>query len=191
MGFLLIRRGLDLATAAASKDVSSYIKHLAPGVAFALVGVVFVMGRDPSSLMMYLLTLAVAIGFGFAVLGYRLFLKGVLGDSDLEAIWKDRKLLLRRAAPGTLFALFGLTMISLSLWQGPGILKDYNTTDRQIRESEIKASERQWQIIDDRTTAALEILHQYLTSQSGQPNTVPTPTPSPAANVGNGSTPSR
>lgn len=166
LGFILIRRGLELAAPTISNEnIASYLKYLAPGAAFALIGIVFVMGRDPSSLMIYLLSLTVAIGFGFAALGYRLFSKGVLGDSDLEAEWKDRKILLRRAAPGTLFALFGLTMIGVALWQGPDILREYHTTDRQIRQRQISADKYQWQVIDQVLNEGLEVLRQHFELQ--------------------------
>jgi hypothetical protein len=55
-------------------------------------------------------------------MGFQLFVKGVFGaDSDLEAVWGNRKLLLKRAGPGTLFALFGAAIICLAVFYGPTV----------------------------------------------------------------------
>jgi hypothetical protein len=52
-------------------------------------------------------------------LGYRLFTKGIFNEAgDLDASWKDMKLLVKRAAPGTFFALFGAIVIYLSVYKG-------------------------------------------------------------------------
>ncbi len=60
-----------------------------------------------------------AAGSLFAVLGYKLFVAGVVGDAgSLDARHKDTKLTLRDAAPGTFFALFGAVVIVVTLWQG-------------------------------------------------------------------------
>lgn len=57
-------------------------------------------------------------GVAFAFMGYRLFSLGVFQASDVEATWKSNKLLLKKAAPGTVFALFGAVVICVSLWKG-------------------------------------------------------------------------
>ncbi len=52
-------------------------------------------------------------------LGYRLFAKGIWGNAgNLEAEFGDNKLLLKKAAPGTFFALFGTVIISITLYKG-------------------------------------------------------------------------
>ena len=40
------------------------------------------------------------IGLAFAAMGYKLFQKGVYEASDIKAVWGNRSMLLRRAAPG-------------------------------------------------------------------------------------------
>jgi hypothetical protein len=61
----------------------------------------------------------VAIGLVFAFLGYRLFRLGVYEKAgDLKATWKGASLLLRQAAPGTFFALFGTSIICVALFKG-------------------------------------------------------------------------
>jgi hypothetical protein len=58
------------------------------------------------------------IGTVFAFLGYKLFNKGVFAEgSDMNMVWGDRKLLLKRAAPGTMFALFGVLVIALATYK--------------------------------------------------------------------------
>ncbi len=55
------------------------------------------------------------IGTMFAYMGYKLFIKGTFETSDVEAVWKDKKLLLRRGTPGTIFALFGVGVIGIAV----------------------------------------------------------------------------
>ncbi len=57
------------------------------------------------------------IGTVFAYMGYRLFSKGTFETSDVEAVWSDRRLLLKRAAPGTVFALFGVAVIAIATYK--------------------------------------------------------------------------
>jgi hypothetical protein len=161
LAYRLLRIGLQK-TASEGQPVEwrRYFALMAPGMAFAIFGIVFIMGRDPLSLVIYLLTMTTVIGFGFAFLGYRLFDKGVLGASDLEAVWNDRKLLLKRAAPGTLFAFFGVVMIATTLWVSPRILKDYN-------ESERLGQQQLMSVVDARAKDALALVKQYLDQKSG------------------------
>lgn len=57
------------------------------------------------------------IAFGFGYLGYRLFGRGIFGDAgDLEATFKDNKILLKRAAPGTFFAVLGAAIAISTVW---------------------------------------------------------------------------
>ena len=52
-------------------------------------------------------TIMIGLGFGFAYLGYKLFVKGVYERAgELKAAWGDKNLVLKQAAPGTFFALF-------------------------------------------------------------------------------------
>lgn len=64
----------------------------------------------------------IIIGLVFAYLGYKLFCKGIYEQSgDLKAAWGKYTLVLRQAAPGIFFALFGVIIISISLIQGINI----------------------------------------------------------------------
>ncbi len=59
------------------------------------------------------------VGSVFAYMGYRLFMAGVWGDAgDVEAQFQDNKLVVKRAAPGTFFALFGAIVISVTIFKG-------------------------------------------------------------------------
>jgi hypothetical protein len=65
-------------------------------------------------------TVALCLGFGFAFLGYRLFEKGLYSgsDSDIAAKWKGASFIIKRAAPGTAFALFGMAVMGITIWRG-------------------------------------------------------------------------
>jgi hypothetical protein len=59
------------------------------------------------SILLYKTGLVYA-GFLIVYLGYKLFLNGVYGKAgDLVANWNDYKIVLKRAAPGTFFVIFG------------------------------------------------------------------------------------
>lgn len=61
----------------------------------------------------------VLVGLAFAYFGYRLFRHGVYEKAgDLRAAWGERYLVLKQAAPGTFFALFGAAVIAVSIWRG-------------------------------------------------------------------------
>ena len=52
------------------------------------------------------------VGLIFTYMGYRLFMAGVWGEAgDVEAKFKDTKVIIKRAAPGTFFALFGTIIV--------------------------------------------------------------------------------
>jgi len=45
-------------------------------------------------------------------MGYKLFVKGIFREAgDVEVKWDDNKILLKRAAPGTFFAVCGTVII--------------------------------------------------------------------------------
>lgn len=51
-------------------------------------------------------------GTAFAFMGFRLFIAGVWGESgDVEARFHDSRLIVKRAAPGTFFTLFGTIIV--------------------------------------------------------------------------------
>jgi hypothetical protein len=52
------------------------------------------------------------VGLAFAYLGYRLFVQGIFRASgDLQAEFKDTKIILKRAAPGTFFSVLGAAIV--------------------------------------------------------------------------------
>ncbi|MGJ8678398.1 MAG: hypothetical protein ACSHX0_12845 [Akkermansiaceae bacterium] len=55
---------------------------------------------------------SLCVGTAFAFMGYKLFVAGVWGESgDVEAQFRDNKLVVKRAAPGTFFVLFGAIIV--------------------------------------------------------------------------------
>jgi hypothetical protein len=59
------------------------------------------------------------VGLAFAYMGYRLFMSSVWGQAgELDAQFGKNKILLKKAAPGTFFALFGAVVIALTIWKG-------------------------------------------------------------------------
>ena len=58
-------------------------------------------------------------GVLFCYLGYKLFVAGIWGNAgNLEVNWNDNKVLLKKAAPGTFFALFGTAVVIVSIING-------------------------------------------------------------------------
>jgi hypothetical protein len=136
LGYRLMKVGIERSsTAAGALVMPAYVARVAPGAAIALVGAVFMLHRSPLTLLLYLWTVTVLVGFGLAVLGYRLFAAGAMGDSEVEAGWNYRRLVFRGAAPAV-FALPGLVMIVLAIWQGPSMVRDYQAAslhaDQQV-----------------------------------------------------------
>ncbi len=70
------------------------------------------------------------VGSALAYMGYRLFVTGVFEKAgDLKTTWGEKGLVLKQAAPGTYFALFGTVVIAVGLWRG---------MDIQIKEAQPK-----------------------------------------------------
>jgi hypothetical protein len=66
----------------------------------------------------------ILIGFIVIYLGYRLFRLGMYEKAgELKAVWGSRYLILRQAAPGTFFVLFGAVIITVSIWRGMSLEK--------------------------------------------------------------------
>jgi hypothetical protein len=78
---------------------------------------------DPRIALIISLTLYKAIcicsGTIFSYLGYRLFMIGIWGNAGtLQAAYKDNKLLLKGAAPGTFFVVLGAVIVGVALLKG-------------------------------------------------------------------------
>jgi hypothetical protein len=105
-------------------------------------------------------TAMIFVGLGFAYLGYKLFRAGVYEHAgDLRAAWGERNLVLKQAAPGTFFALFGVVVIGISIFRGTGLQvetipvsstgsdaaftasDDYPTVPELLEKNEIQADE--------------------------------------------------
>jgi len=66
------------------------------------------------------------VGAAFAYMGYRLFMSNVWGHAgEFETAFGNNKLILKKAAPGTFFALFGAIIISITIYKGLEF-KEYN-----------------------------------------------------------------
>jgi len=72
--------------------------------------------------------ISLLVGLGLSHMGYKLFMAGVWGNAGgLEAQFQDTKLVVKKAAPGTFFALFGAIVICLTLFKGLE-LRDHGRT---------------------------------------------------------------
>ena len=59
------------------------------------------------------------VGAFFSLLGYKLFKSGIWGNAgELDTKFKDNKLVLKNAAPGTFFVVLGAAIIIVTLIQG-------------------------------------------------------------------------
>lgn len=70
------------------------------------------------SLTLYKIS-SLLVGLTICYFGYRLFIVGVWGNAgDLEVKFDKNNLVLKSAAPGTFFTLFGTVVIALTVWKG-------------------------------------------------------------------------
>ena len=52
-------------------------------------------------------------------MGYRLFIAGIWGNAgEFDAQFRDAKLVIRKAAPGVFFALFGTIIVAYTVFVG-------------------------------------------------------------------------
>ncbi|MCG7937504.1 MAG: hypothetical protein N0C88_01415 [Candidatus Thiodiazotropha lotti] len=81
---------------------------------------------------------SLAVGGLFAWLGYKLFMTGIWGNAgDLDTKFKDSKLVLKNAAPGTFFAVLGAVIILATLIQGMDFYWSYGESLLSNKPSEI------------------------------------------------------
>jgi hypothetical protein len=70
------------------------------------------------SLTIYKLA-SLSAGVSCVYMGYLLFTKGIWGDSgDIEGKFRDTQIVIKSAAPGTIFALVGLFVICFTVMKG-------------------------------------------------------------------------
>jgi len=166
LGYSLLRVGLERLPAAGSRQPVHYLRSIAPGAAFGLLGTIIFMAQDPLLLAVFLMVLTVGVGFGFIGIGYRLLVQGVYRTADAESVWSDGRLLLGRAGPGVVLALIGIIMVANVLWSAPDDLRQY-ATDRMAARSELAA------VVDARLDEAVDLVHEYLETDSGTPENPP------------------
>lgn len=78
--------------------------------------------------------ITIIVGFAIIYLGYLLFKMGLFEKAgELETAWGDKRLVLKRAAPGTFFALFGSIVIAISLLKGFTISESESDRFRDFR----------------------------------------------------------
>ncbi len=80
-------------------------------------------------------------------MGYRLFMAGIWGKAgDLDAQFGENKLLLKKAAPGTFFVLFGAIIIALTIWKGLSFdkigQKDHSSVQNETQQNKVDLPEQ-------------------------------------------------
>ncbi|WP_323774693.1 hypothetical protein [Alcanivorax sp.] len=59
------------------------------------------------------------VGLAFGYMGYRLFMVGIWGSSgDVDASFGEIRLLIKKAAPGSFFAIFGAIIVGFTIFRG-------------------------------------------------------------------------
>jgi len=72
--------------------------------------------------------MSLVAGTLLSYMGYKLFMSGIWGNAgDIEGKFKDNKIVLKKAAPGTFFILAGVIIIGFTIYKG----LDYETTTSQ------------------------------------------------------------
>lgn len=69
------------------------------------------------------------VGVFLAYMGFKLFMSGIWGNAgDLDSKFGNFKIVLKHAAPGTFFALFGTVVIGLTIFKGLNFESSQTTT---------------------------------------------------------------
>lgn len=59
------------------------------------------------------------VGLAFSYMGFKLFIVGIWGQAgELDAQFGDNKVVLKKAAPGTFFVLFGTIIVASTILKG-------------------------------------------------------------------------
>ena len=128
---------------------------LLPGVLMSLAGIVLITNLEGVAPIIFYLTLTLIIGYGFAHLGYRLLDNGVLRLRDEQLVWEDHSVLIKRAAPGAIFALFGILVVIVSLSQGFAVVGEISTIGLETQKKIVA-------LADTRLQEGLKLLGAYL-----------------------------
>ncbi len=63
--------------------------------------------------------ISLLVGLGFAYMGYRLFMANIWGHAgDFTAQYENIKVVIKRAAPGTFFAVAGTVIVVATILRG-------------------------------------------------------------------------
>jgi hypothetical protein len=126
-----------------------------PAVFVSLFGAIFVINLAQFNLLIMFLFGSLITGISFAIMGYLLFLRGVFQQTDIEATWKDKSLLLKKASPGTIFCLFGVCVIVFSLWKGTEMVDSHQKMQTSNTKEIVTAIDRNIPVI-------VKAVEQYL-----------------------------
>jgi len=105
----------------------------------------------------------IGAGFGCVVMGYRLFVLGVMPKegSDIDAKAGEIRLSIKNAAPGTCFATFGVVMIVAMLIQG-------NPERRELQVPTKEGIRREVTWRSDSEDVSASIMHGQKLEQAGR-----------------------
>ena len=103
------------------------------------------------------------VGFGSCWMGYKLFISGIWGNAgEIEGTFENNRLVVKKAAPGTFFALFGTIVIVCTIWKG--LKFDHYSETREGREG-LNTKGTPYENLD------------YLSNDEPDPKAPPLPTP--------------
>lgn len=89
-------------------------------------------------------SIGLMIGGGFGVMGYLLLAQGIFDKSELSVVWGNRSLLLKRATPGTLFALFGVVVICTMILKPINVEENGNVYKTAFRPDDVMQPLQAW-----------------------------------------------
>ena len=101
-----------------------------------------VMKLDPNALAVVLYHIAILFaGISLCFMGYRLFTLGIVeAAGDVSGKWGARSIALKRAAPGTFFALFGAVIVVVAISHGIVIDLQSSTPARETQSVSISTT---------------------------------------------------
>lgn len=82
----------------------------------------------------------ILVGLCFGYMGYKLFMSGIVdSNSDVDANFRDTRVILKQVAPGTFFALFGTIVVGFAVFTGikwesdsPGTTEIYDKWEPKV-----------------------------------------------------------
>lgn len=148
MGYKLFKIAIDKISLDGHKvNYRTFFVLCIPAVFISLFGAIFVINLAQFNLLIMYLFGSLITGIVFAIMGYLLFLKGVFQETNIEATWKDKSLLLKKASPGTIFCLFGVCVIVFSLWKGTEMVDSHQKMETSKTKEIVSAIDRNIPVI--------------------------------------------